>query len=152
MNLFIQQVELPEMELAYTMATNYGSAYERIERYLVQADKNIIDAVLYHAEIRTINSKIVFLYTDAVKDFNDYNKNEIQLLSIEKGLYLTLKLDRELYQKILFGNKKLQDVFNNEIANYCKIHNVNQHFPAIPYLAINAGGKEKLFFPIKKAS
>ncbi|MFA7561007.1 MAG: hypothetical protein WCY80_02745 [Candidatus Izemoplasmatales bacterium] len=151
MNLFIQQVELPEMELAYTMATNYSSAYERIEKYLVQANKNIIDAVLYHAEIKTMNSKIVFLYTDAIKDFDEYEKNEIQILSVEKGIYLTLKLDREVYQKLLFGNKKLQDTFNNEIENYCKIHNVVQHFPAIPYLALNVDGKEQLFFPVKKA-
>lgn len=151
MNLFIQQVELPEMELAYTMATSYSSAYERIEKYLVSADRNIIDATLYHAEIKTMNSKIVFLYTDAVKDFAEYDKSEIQLLSVDKGAYLTVKIDREFYQKLLFGNKKLQETFNNQIDSYCKIHNVTQHFPAIPYLALNTDDKEQLFFPIKKA-
>jgi hypothetical protein len=150
MNLFIQQVQWPKLSLAYTIATSYKSAHEQIERYLALANKNIKDATLYHAEIRTMNAKIVFLYTEAQEKILDFNKSEIQILPVESSYYLHIKVDKEYYQDILFGNQKLQDSFNKEIEDYCKLHNVSQYMPAFPYLAHSTDGKEELFFPIKR--
>jgi hypothetical protein len=150
LNLFIQQVEWPKLNLAYTIATNYKSAYEQVERYLTLANKDIKEAKLYHAEIRTMNAKIVFLYTLALDEVEMFNKSEIQILPVEASHYLYIKVDKEYYQDILFGNQKLQDSFNKEIEDYCKLHNVSQYMPAFPYLAHSTDGKEELFFPIKK--
>ncbi|MGD9761788.1 MAG: hypothetical protein AB7U52_05120 [Candidatus Izemoplasmatales bacterium] len=138
------------MKLAYTIASNYRDAYQRIENYLFLGNKQIADARLYHAEIITMNSKIVFLYTDALENVEDFDKTEIQVLAVEAGHYITLKVEKQFYQEILFENKDLQNHFNKEIEDYCKLHDVHQHMPAFPYLANSTDGKEQLFFPIKK--
>jgi len=150
MNLFIQQIEMPKMKLAYTIASNYHDAHERIENYLLLGNKPIAEARLFHAEIVTMNSKIVFLYTDALENVEGFDRTEIQILTVEVGHYLTLKIEKQLYQEILFENKDLQNHFNKEIEEYCKLHDVHHHMPAFPYLASSTDGKEQLFFPIKK--
>ncbi|MDD3128994.1 MAG: hypothetical protein PHW21_01380, partial [Candidatus Izemoplasmatales bacterium] len=108
MNLFIQQIELPRMTLAYTISSNYKDAYDRIENYLKLGNVNIIDVKLYHAEIRTMNSRVVFLYTEALEAVSKYDKTEIQILSVEVGFYLTTKIDKKLYKDILFKDQILQ--------------------------------------------
>ncbi|MDT8336905.1 MAG: hypothetical protein RQ856_03645 [Candidatus Izemoplasmatales bacterium] len=150
MNLFIQQIEMPKIRLAYTIATNYKDAHMQIENYLRLGNIQIQKAKLYHAEIRTMNSKVVFLYTEALEDNIDYDKTEIQILTVEAGHYLTLKVEKHLYQDMLFEDKELQNHFNKEIDDYCKLHDVTQHMPAFPYLAFSTDGKEQLYFPIKK--
>ncbi|MFA7076652.1 MAG: hypothetical protein WC152_08335 [Candidatus Izemoplasmatales bacterium] len=150
MNLFIQQVEMPKMRLAYTISSSYTDAYQRIKNYLDLGGVDIANQKIYHAEIITMNSKIVFLYTDEIKNIIDYDKTEIQILSVEAGQYITLKVDKHYYQEILFENKELQALFNKDIEEYCKLHDVKQHMPAFPYLAHSTDGKEELFFPIKK--
>lgn len=150
MNLFIQQIEMPKMRLAYTIATNYNDAHSRIENYLRLGNISIEEVKLYHAEIRTMNSKVVFLYTEALDDVIEYDLTEIQILSVEASHYLTLKVEKQMYQDMLFENKELQNHFNKEIEDYCKLHDVTQHMPAFPYLALSTDGKEQLYFPIKK--
>jgi len=150
MNLFIQQEQMPKMSLAYTIATNYETAYKAIEDYLKLADIKIEEVTLYHAEIMTISSKVQFLYTPAVKEIENYNKTEIQILTVEAENYLSLKIEKKLYQQILFENKELKDRFNKEIDDYCDLHEVYFHMPAFPYLAYSTDGYEKLYFPIKK--
>ena len=150
MNLFIQQIELPRMTLAYTISSNYKDAYDRIENYLKLGNVNIIDVKLYHAEIRTMNSRVVFLYTEALEAVSKYDKTEIQILSVEAGFYLTTKIDKKLYKDILFKDQVLQNRFNKEIDDYCKLHNVKLNMSAFPYLSISVDSKEQLLFPIKK--
>lgn len=150
MNLFIQQIELPRMTLAYTISSNYKDAYDRIENYLKLGNVNIIDVKLYHAEIRTMNSRVVFLYTEALEAVSKYDKTEIQILSVEAGFYLTTKIDKKLYKDILFKDQILQNRFNKEIDDYCKLHNVKLNMSAFPYLSISVDSKEQLLFPIKK--
>jgi len=150
MNLFIQQVEMPQMTLAYTIASDYKAANARIKKYLVAGEQSLDNVKIYHAEIRTMQSRVVFLYTEAVDFFTDFDKNEIQIISVEAGLYLTLKIEKELYQKMLFDDKDTQNRFNKEIDDYCKLHNVSLHMTAFPYLAYSMVDKEQIFFPIKK--
>jgi hypothetical protein len=150
MNLFIQQIHLPEMNLAYTLAANYKEATLKLQKYLILNDIDISTVDIYHAEIITLNSKIIFLYTPAIREITDYDRTEIQILHVESGLYLTMKVEKQQYQEMLFENQELQKHFNREIEDYCKLHDVYQHMPAFPYLAKTTDGKEQLFFPIKK--
>ncbi len=150
MNLFIQQVDLPQLTLAYTIATSYKEAHARIKKYLTAGEKNIRDAKIYHAEIRTMQSRVVFLYTEAVDFFTDFEKSEIQLIAVEAGPYLTVKIEKVLYQKMLEDDKITQEQFSKEIDDYCRLHNVSMHMPAFPYLAYTSDGKEQIYFPIKK--
>lgn len=150
MNLFIQQVTLPKMQLAYTIASNYKDAKQRIANYLSCGKKDIENAKLYHAEIITMNSKIVFLYTNAIPEIVDYDKTEIQIITVEESNYITLKVDKQYYQEILFENKELQNQFNKEIDDYCKIHGVHPNMSSFPYIAHSTDGKEEIFYPIKK--
>ena len=113
-------------------------------------DIDISTVDIYHAEIITLNSKIIFLYTPAIREITNYDRTEIQILHVESGLYLTMKVEKQQYQEMLFENQELQRHFNREIEDYCKLHDVYQYMPAFPYLAKTTDGKEQLFFPIKK--
>jgi hypothetical protein len=150
MNLFIQQTNLSKLKLAYTIATSYDDGYQRIEAYLALAKKPIESVTIYHSEITTNKSTVVFVYTEAIDNIDDYNKNEIQMLEADEGDYLTFKVGREFYKDILFKNKELQKQFNQEIKEYCRLHNLKQHMPGFPYLAVSVNEKEQLFFPVKK--
>ncbi len=149
MNLFIQQINLQELKLAYTIATSYEDGYERVKAYLLLGGKNIEEEKVYHSEITTNKSTVVFVYVEAIADFEDYNKNQIQIIEVEAGSYLTFRVESSFYQEILFKNKELQKQFNQEIKDYCKLHGLKQHMPGIPYLAESIGDKEQLYFPVK---
>lgn len=150
MNLFIQQINLPELKLAYTIATSYEDGYERVKAYLSLGGKMIESEKVYHSEITTNKSTVVFVYVEAITDLENYNKNEIQVIEVEAGSYLTFRVERGFYQEILFKNTELQKQFNQEIKDYCKLHGLKQHMPGVPYLAQSIDDKEQLYFPVKK--
>jgi hypothetical protein len=149
MDLFIKQVTLSNMKLAYTIASSMSDALSRIEAYLKLNDKSVEDVVIYHSMIMTNKSKVVFLYTEAIESIDDFDKSQIQILEVKESDYLAIRVSKDFYKNQLFKNEEVQANFNSEIKEYCHLHNLVQYLNGFSYLAQSIDDKEELYFPVK---